>query len=251
MPQLSLVALYGDKTSEFSGLLSSLQQLSADVIGTAFRPYVLKQVHATIVGLEGQAGSPLVNACFKRFRGKRVQMDIPGFLHSLRESAELPFVVQIGGFADTDRPFLSRRAPPYQRSFSVQGDKTLIIGWPQRSDPGEGPPEWPQTLDSIRRGAQGFGILHAYHRTEKDSDNDFFLRIGLIERNAVEDDAVRSLEERVRRHMSRQPPLALQIGLEDLFVVAYRDERLPLDSTQHWSIKDTELEKRLFAVTGV
>lgn len=96
------------------------------------------------------------------------------------------------------------------------------------------------TLDGLRRSAQGFGILHAYHGSEPDLDNDLFLRIGLIDRYGVSQDAVRALEQRIRRHMSKQPPLILQIGLEDLSIAIYEDERLPLTTTQILPLSDLD-----------
>lgn len=239
MPQFTLVALYGDKSPELSRFLESCRQIASSVLGNGFEPYDVRQVHATIVGLEHDGGSTRENACFRRLRGRRVAMDIPGFLDSLSTSSELSLQIQLGGYGETDRPFLSRNATPYRRSFSVQGDKAVVIGWPRRIGATGEAGEHPLTLDALRRSAQKFGILHAYHGSETDLDNDFFFRIGLIRRGAVSEDAVRDFEQRIRRQMSSRPPLILRIGLDDLHVALYEDERVPLDSTEIWPVLDS------------
>jgi len=248
MPQLTLVARYGHKSPDLSRYLESCGQIAASVLGDAFEPYDLRQIHATIVGLEHPGDSIRENACFHRLRGRSVEMDIPGFLDSLRKAPELPFRVQIGGFTETDRPFLSRNASPYLRSFSVQGDKAVVIGWPRRTNATGEAGEHPLTLDALRRRAQRFGILHAYHGSETELDNDFFFRIGLVRRDAVSDGAVRNFEQRIRRYMSNEPPLIQRVGLDDLHVALYEDERLPLDSTEIWPVLDSGLGTRLEVV---
>lgn len=242
MIQRTLIALYGDKSPELEDFVAQYQGMAAAALGEAFRPYEVEQVHVTILGLEHQPDAPGENANFRQHRGQSMTMDIPGFLVSLRKSAALPFQVKIGGFGELDRPFLSRGASPYERSFSIQGDKAVVMGWPWRASSGARAEEYPQTLDNIRRSAQGFGILHAYHRLVVDMDNDLYFRIGLIERSAVGDQAVVGLERQVRRVMSSHHPLMLRIGINDLSVAAYEDERLPLGSTEIRPVADPGLD---------
>jgi len=52
MIQVTLVSLYGDKQSDLAGAISKCQELVAQAVGKAFRPYDLRQIHATLVGLE-------------------------------------------------------------------------------------------------------------------------------------------------------------------------------------------------------
>lgn len=245
MPQPTLIALYGEKSLDLSRYLESCGQIAVSVLGDAFEPYDVRQVHATIVGLEHLGDSMRENACFRRLRGRSVEMDIPGFVDFLRTSPALPLLVQLGGFRETDHPFLSRNASPYLRSFSVQGDKAVAIGWPWRSDSVGAAGEYPLTLDALRRRAREFGILHAYHASEADRDNDLFFRIGLIDRDAVSDEAVYDLEQRIRRYMSGEPPLILRIGLDDLHIALYEDERLPLDTTRTWPLLAWDLDQKI------
>jgi hypothetical protein len=50
--QLTLVSLYGDKSKNFSAVITQWQQLDAQALGSAFTPYDIRQIHATIIGLE-------------------------------------------------------------------------------------------------------------------------------------------------------------------------------------------------------
>jgi len=240
MKQLTLVALYGDKAPALRSLIASCQGIASRALRRAFTPYDIKQIHATIIGLEhSEAGFPQ-NANFRHLRGQCVEMDILGFLGDLRVCSDLPLSVQVGGFTDQDRTFVSRNKPPHLRTFSVQGEKAVLIGWPCRTDSRGIPRSYPPTLDTIRRRAKRFGILHSYHRSDTDLDNDFFFRIGLVDRDAVSDAAVTTLEQRVRRYLSGHAPLLLPVGMDDLRVAAYRDERLPVDSTEVRSVSDPD-----------
>src|ERR1700683_612945 len=108
MPQLTLISLYGDKPKKLAALIAECQDLAARVVGSAFTRYDLRQIHATIIGLERREGTAAGNANFSKHRGSEVTMDFDGFLTYLRRSAQIPFEVQIGGFANRDYPFTSR-----------------------------------------------------------------------------------------------------------------------------------------------
>lgn len=246
--QLTLVSLYGDKHRDFAALIAECQQLAVQVLGSAFSPYDMRQIHATIIGLQRRRASAC-NANFLKHRGKDVAMDLPGFLATLRACEQIPFEVQLGGFAQRDYPFTSRKAIPYERSFSVQGDKLVVMGWPVCGEPRPALPAtpaatsrdtriYPRTLDLIRRTAQRYGILHAYHRLEADVDNDLFFRIGLVDPEAMTAPATLALEHRARQLLSTRPPLVIRIRIEDIYIAAYEDERLPCSSTRTWSLAD-------------
>jgi len=249
MIQTTLISLYGDKRPDFAAAITQCQQSVSQALGSAFTPYDLRQIHATIVGLERRIASPLFNANFAKHRGRDVVMDFAGYFTYLRTCGLLPFEVQIGGFANRDYPFTSRKTRPYDRTFSVQGDKIVLMGWPVRGEPLAAPPAtaaassqeariYPTTLHTVRHAAQRFGILHGYHRTLTDVDNDLFFRIGLVDPKAVTPATTSALEAQVRQHLSAQPPLVIEIRLEDISIAAYEDDRLPLASTQTWSLAD-------------
>lgn len=233
MKQCTLVAFYGAKPPALGRLIGECQALLAEC---ARNLYDLGQVHATIVGLGGLPDAPLINGNFARYRVRRVAMDVPGFVDALRGSALVPWRVQLGGFAPGDAPFTSRGQHPYHRSFSIQADKMVLMGWPVAGR------SYPDTLDRLRTMAQRFGILHAYHQSEKDVDNDFYLRLGLCRGDQLSHSVV---EDRVRRHLAASPPLVLDITLAELWLVAYQDETLPTESSQAWSLADARAADQL------
>lgn len=253
MMQITVVALYGDKSGDFAALITHCQELGRGVLGIGFRPYDPSQVHATIFGLERKIGSPFYNANFSRYRGHDLVMNLEGVLDYLRRCAHFPLEVQIGGYGKRDYPFISRQACPYERSFSIQGDKVVMMGWPIRGKPFRQPPvtpsDWvqearlyPLTLDVVRHGAQAYGILHARHRTLTDVDNDLYFRIGLLVDQTSSTERVRDiLEAEVRQFLSIQPPLVLDICLEQVSVAVYEEDTLPPSSTRVWSLADPDL----------
>lgn len=248
--QVTLVSLYGEKEGNLAPLISQCQDLVAKVVGSTFTRYELPQVHATIIGLERRPDSSASNANFSKHRSRDIVMDFDGFLAYVRSCGHFPFEVQIGGFANRDYPFTSRKTLPYERSFSIQDDKVVLMGWPLRGEPVHGPPVTPQgwvqeariyppTLDVVRHAAQRFGILHEYHRVLTDADNDLFFRIGLIDDPKSVTPATASVaQSQVRQFLSTQSPLVVGIRLSDVYIAAYEDNRLPLSSTQSWPLTD-------------
>jgi hypothetical protein len=246
MRQVSLVALYGDKETEISKLIGECQARVSAALGSAFSPYDLRQVHATVVGLERRPGSTRDNANFWKYRGRRTEMDFGGFLDFLRSCSQIPFEVRIGGFENRDYPFVSdpfekgTDSRPYERTFSVQGDRVVVMGWPVR-----GNSMYPLSLDDIRRVAQKFGILHAYHRTLTAVDNDYFFRIGLVDRKQTASFDLDALAHQMRESLAgADKPISsviTQVTLDDVFVAAYEDDTLPVASTKVWPLADKSI----------
>src|SRR5262245_1242372 len=241
MRQVTLVAFYGEKRDELSALIRECQTRVLAALGDAFLAYEIRQVHATIVGLERRIGSARDNANFWKYRALRAEMDFRGFLAFLRSCTQIPFEVQIGGFENRDYPFVSDPFEkgtdnrPYDRMFSIQGDNVVLMGWPVRAKS----PVYPLTLDDIRRAAQEFGILHAYHKTLTAVDNDLFFRIGIVDRTRASTGAVDLVVQRLRDTLGRTlGPVISQVTLTDLFVASYEDDKLPMATTQAWSLAD-------------
>ena len=252
MRQCTLVALYGAKSVGFAELIARCQTKIATILGDRFSPYDLDQIHATIVGLEALSGSPLRNLNFQRYRKKSLLMDLAGFRKYLLMGGRIPFSVQIGGFLDREYPFTSRGQRPYSRSFSIQGDKAVLVGWPIRGQfVREAPPSmyaalqearlYPSTLDEIRLSAQTHNILHSYHRSPSDIDNDFYLRIGLIHEQYVDDVTRQRLEQEMCLFLSSEHPLLVEVGLSELFIASYEDDTLPASSTLARPVLDAKL----------
>lgn len=253
--QVTLVALYGDKGDEFAAAIAACQRLVSEAAGAAFEPYELRQVHATIIGME-RHHAPACNANFRKHRAREAAMDFDGFLSFLRSCDFLPFDVRLCGFHRDEMPFTSRERSPHERSFSLQGGKVVMIGWPERwsceADPTGDTSAlqrevaiYPRTLDAIRRAAQHYGILHAYHQSPSDIDNDLFFRIGMLIPGVDTRATADSIEHAVRELMSARPVVRLPIGLGDLRIAAYEDDRLPLSSTRTWALTDPKLTGRV------
>ncbi len=238
-----MVAFYGEKPSALAQIVTTCQRLLRAKLGGVFEAYDLHQVHATIVGLEAVPDRPtLENLNFQKHRNRTVEMDVKGFRNFLLGGSHLPFAVQVAGFADRDYPFTSRSSRPYVRSFSLQGDKAVVMGWPIRRGLTEEPLQnsaeiveqpglYLSTLDQLRASAQTYGILHDYHRTPEDVDNDFYFRVGLL-KGAVDVHARAEAESAVRQLLACHPPVVLDVNGSVLSLVSYSDSRMPRASSQ-------------------
>ena len=254
--QATIVALYGDKPEHLHTFLTDCQDSVTQVLGSRFRKYDIDQIHATVVGLEREAlhSNCFLNRNFKTHRQEQVQMELAGLLNFFREGGHVPFQLQIGGFADRDYPFSSRDTRPFNRGFSIQGGNVVVMGWPVCSRAPQDAPSssiasihearlYPNTLDSIRRGAQRYGVLHSYHKKPADTDNDFFFRIGMIDAPESVEPLLKSrVQAAMRSFLGSLRPLTLSIKLSDLQIVFYESEELPLDTSVAYSLDTEDLD---------
>lgn len=253
--QVTIVALIRDKPTHLEDFLDECKTRVAAVLGQEFRGYdTSKQIHATIVGLErDDAKKPAFhNENFKKRRQLQLDMDYSGLLDYFRTSGNFPMQIQIGGFQSRDYPFISRHERPYFRSYSIQPGRcqdgkeiefVVVMGWPLRGEPSTDPnptmPEliqetlkFPRSLDSLRRAAQTFNILHAYHSAPTDVDNDFFFRIGIIDKPKNADaNRKRQLVHAMRNWLAGCCPVIVDVRLSDVWVTQYVSTELPPDGT--------------------
>ena len=252
MRQVTLVALYGEKPTELSKLVADCQKHMEQALQGNFLPYDMSQIHATIAGLERVIGSAYLNLNLAKYRDKQEHMDFEGLLNFIRFGGMFPFQVQIGGFQNRDYPFTSRGQRPYKRSFSIQGDKAVLMGWPIRGQPlmnaNPSPLDlvqesriYPATLDAIRQAIQNFNVLHAYHRSLTDVDNDFYFRIGLVNQTSLDPSSTEIIERTIREFLSTSNPVIVEVTISDVYIASYEDEALPLNSTRVWHIRDSEV----------
>jgi hypothetical protein len=249
--QATLVAFYGPKRGPLGRLLHSWQdrlgrsirQLGAQLV---FRPYPLAQIHATLPGLEKSLGPDLHNRNMQELRGQMRAMRLPELFGSILDSGQLPLDIRFGAFEERDDPFRSRGARPYHRSFSIQGRTAVVIGWPVLIGR-DATPEWPQTLEELRRGAQRFNVLHRWHREPADVDNDLYLRLGVGDGELAESQR-QLIEQEMRRALSEMPPSTVRISASDLAVVAYPagEETLPVDRCEIVPLTDPRLRRQDF-----
>ena len=110
------------------------------------------------------------------------------------------------------------------------------MGWPFSAQ------TYPGTLDAFRRCFNHYNVLHKYHRTDNDIDNDFFFVLGRIERSVVQEHEIRHAEDRMREKLAAINPVRFPVGREVLSLAVYEDPQLPLDSTENMSLDKARAE---------
>jgi len=214
---ISAVAFYGPKTGRLRELLAGVQALIAEHVGAGFRPYTLDQVHATLIALNGvRAGGTIVNEYLLEHAGVRREMDLPQVMDLLARRFAVPMRVRIGGFRPGQAvPFTSRGQHLAERTFSVQGEAFVLVGWPAESiSGGEG---FGRPLDELRREMNAAGALHRYHARPADVDNDLHLVVG--HHAGAPAGALARAAAAVRDQLAADPA-DLAIGLSDVKIVA-------------------------------
>jgi hypothetical protein len=211
---ISAVAFYGPKTARLRELLTGVQALIAEHVGADFRPYTLDQVHATLIALNGvRDGGTVVNEYLLEYAGVRREMDLPRVMDILARRFAVPLRVRIGGFRpEAAVPFTSRGQHLAERTFSVQGDALVLVGWPADSLAGAG-----MALDELRREMNAAGALHRYHARPADVDNDLHLVLG--HHAGAPAGALARATAAVRDKLAADPA-DLAIGLSDVTIVA-------------------------------
>jgi hypothetical protein len=211
---ISAVAFYGPKTGRLRELLTGVQALIAEHVGGGFRPYTLDQVHATLIALNGvRAGGTIVNEYLLEHAGVRREMDLPRVMDILARRFAVPLRVRIGGFRPGQAvPFTSRGQHLAERTFSVQGEAFVLVGWPAESISGAGRP-----LDELRREMNTAGALHRYHARPADVDNDLHLVVG--HHAGAPPGALARATAAVRTKLAAAPA-DLAIALSDVKIVA-------------------------------
>jgi hypothetical protein len=229
---LTLVAFYGSKPNPLIQILKILQTALHAELGPAFTAYAVEQVHATIIGLEGwRVGVDVFSANMSGASAKSFPMDLRGLLQFMQEMP--PVHIRMGGFAASGSyPFTSHGLHPYIRSFTLHNLQAVVIGWPVARE------AFPMALDSLRRQCRRYNVLHKYHQTEKDVDNDFFLVLGRLNRNTVSDEKVEQVQATLRQILAHRAPLDLRVQQEDLSVVAYSDTQLPTSSSKSYPLAE-------------
>ena len=219
---VSLVAFYGNKPPKLVALIQKLQTYLAncELVGDRFIPYQLEQVHGTIIGCEGaKTESGIVDRWFYERRQETKYIDIPGLVNYLQHQI-VPITIRFGGYDRTSNyNFLSREQHLYFRSFQLQSTQTqtipVLIGW-----------SWDKNvtlaIDSLRRNLQQFNLLHKYHETAEAIDNDFYLRLGTIDRQLTSQE-LDAIATDVRNLLATQPPTYIPITPDDLVFARYRD----------------------------
>jgi hypothetical protein len=212
------VALYGDKTGPLQRLLATTQRIVAGQLGDSFRPYTLEQIHGTIIGLDGVAdpsSGELVNQYFLELTGDRRSVNHRRAMEILADRLTPPMTIRFGGNRpDMPAAFASRGQHPFERSFSVQGDALVLMGWPIETVKNG---DTTRPLDDLRRALNEAGFLHRYHRTPDDVDNDFYLVVG--HHYKAPEEALRRTVELARVYLADHP-VDVPVGTAQIRIVA-------------------------------
>jgi hypothetical protein len=233
---LTLVTYYGAKPDVLRKLIKKTHRVLSKAFTDAFEPYNEKQVHGTIIGLEGtRVGDYIINQNYLEQRRLLKAINLPRLFELINTSEHLPYTMQIGGYKHrADYPFTSRGQHPYLRSFSIQGDIAVAMGWPAQNG------EYPLTLDKLRRSFNSANVLHKYHSSPTDIDNDFFFVLGRINRAKLNDLSIQVAQEAIRRHFEQQEPVYITIGRENLSFVAYNNTKLPWGECQVFTLPEAK-----------
>ena len=211
---ISAVAFYGPKAGRLRELLAGVQALIAEQVGGDFRPYSLEQVHTTLIALDGvrdPGTGAIVNEYLLAHAGVRREMDLPRVMDILARATPLP--VRIGGFRpDQEIPFTSRGQHLAERTFCVQDEAFVLMGWPAVSLAGGGQP-----LEELRREMNEANVRHKYHVHATDVDNDLHLVVG--HHAGAPPGALARATAAVRDKLAADP-VDLAIGLTDVKIVA-------------------------------
>jgi hypothetical protein len=228
--QVTLVAFYGEKPAELTQLIISLQNMLASALRSAFRPYQLEQVHETPVGLEGHRVDTTIQNLNSGLR-----VDPSGLLSFVRSDHSIR--VRVGGYQHhKEYPFKSRGMHPYVRSFSVQRDIAVAMGWPV-DDSG-----FPNSIDHLRwRFNSQLNVRHKWHKQAGDCDNDFFFVLGRVDRRQIDAFRLQRVVEKARLSLAGLDGVLATIGADTLQFVAYLDPQLPIETSCSFAVNDPAL----------
>ncbi len=221
---ITAVALYGPKAGALRALLTDVQAICRDTLGGAFRPYTLEQIHGTVIRLDGAADphtGQLVNQRYLEITGQPQPMNLALALELLTGQLTPPLRIRLGGFAPgMPAAFRSRGQHPHERMFSAQGEALVLVGWPADTIR-RGPPHQP--LDDLRRRMNDANVMHWYHSSAADVDNDFHLVIG--HQQGAPPDAV-AVAVRAARAYLAQHQAEVAVGPEQVSVIASQSPTL-------------------------
>ncbi len=236
---ITAVALYGTKTGTLKRLLETVQAICRERLGDGFRTYSLDQIHGTVIRLDGMtdpASGLIVNQRYLEFAGTARVMDHARAAEILTAHLTPPLRIRIGGYGpNTATTFSSRGQHPSERMFSVQGEAFVLVGWPVITVM-NGISQRP--LDELRRKMNDANIVHWYHGSWTDIDNDFHLVIGHCNRGSGHEasDAVGVVRAYLARH-----PIQVEVGVDQIAIIASNSPtlaparfigRLPIDPAE-------------------
>ena len=126
-----------------------------------------------------------------------------------------PLSIRIGGYGPgTPAAFSSRGQHPHQRMFSVQENAFVLVGWPV-STVADGVSPGP--LDELRRAMNNANVMHWYHASAADVDNDFHLVVG--HHDGVPEHETNKAVRAVRSYLA-QHQVQVEVGADQMTIIA-------------------------------
>lgn len=237
--QLTIVSHYGKKSVELINLISILQNKLSDCLRFAFKPYEMEQVHGTIIGLEGViTGKGILNKWFKEHRNEDRYIEPERLLGFIKSDAIKEIKLKVGGYHfHKDYGFKSREQHPFLRSFSIQGEIAVAMGWPIEND------KYIKSLYQLRKNFEQIGFLHKWHKEEYE-DNDFFFILGRINRKYVNPVDLERTASQLRLILAEIHE-CITIAKDTMSIVAYIDPQLPITTSRAFSFDDKSLTSKL------
>ena len=169
----------------------------------------------------------IINKNFQALRGELRPMDVDNAVKFIRTTSMMPMRIRVGGFNErTDYGFKSFGVHPYHRSFSIQGGIAVIMGWPVTNSGTHC-----MSLHQLRYQFQRHNILHKYHKTDGDIDNDLYFVVGRVSSNIVNTALKRQGEERLRAYLASIEPITIPLTHEDISIVCYSSDLLPQNTS--------------------
>lgn len=212
-----MVSFYGAKSSSLAQLLQSVQKIVRRELGVRFRPYTTEQIHGTLITLDTAIdlnSGLLVHKHYYDVTHTIVPIDPSQALDIIHDYFERPYQIRFGGYqSNGDTTFLSRGMHPYERMFSAQGRAFVLLGWPM-STIVHGLTNRP--LDDLRRAMNKAGIMHLYHKSMTDVDNDLHVVIG--HHDGAPADRVSAAVHMVRTYL-KDHPVVIDLGIDQVSVI--------------------------------
>ncbi len=235
--QATLVSFYGKKQEALKNFIVACQDKVLETIGGSFLPYEIEQVHGTIIGLEGvRYAGKIKNANFEVSLEQERLVDLATLLAFVQSDRLKPIDLKIGGYSSVFKGFSSRGEVPFNRSFSIQGDIVVIMGWSLEAVLGHRP------LDDYRRSFNEVNVLHKWHRGSTEIDDDFYLVLGRVQ--SLSEDAKVTLVDVMRQYLSTQMSINVTIEKKCLSIVGYIDPQLPCNTSCVFSLLDEKLTSK-------
>lgn len=232
----TLVAYYGKKPKELSDLIKNTQQRLKKEFKANFAEYKMDQVHATLIGLEGHRNcNHIINTNYLELKKQLKIIDFEKLFATIDHQFRDPIHISFCGYKkDRKYPFTSRGLHPYLRSFSIQANTAVAMGWPKNKA------LYPFSIDTIRRSFNEANIVHKYHVSSDAIDNDFFFVLGTIKKDNLKESEIDRLQNNLRMHLSDLEPVSISLSKENLSIVGYTDTKLPPDSSIVYSLEEAK-----------